>query len=242
VKLDGKYREVYNPITKQMVGTKWPMTRELATAEGVAFFYPAGTPECPTHRNGSTSKVFVISGLMPCCARDQAHRAYKEAEYLGEPLGHPGAATECGIDYYWVQQHGSYCGHVGKRTLDGKCWTCEQERMDSKNMSPRQIALKDGEVWYTPAHGDECRKCGALARRRVANGSCEECETRAKIAAGKQIVKEVSIRDICPDLVISRADAIAAGFKIFRTGKPCHKGHTGWRYIATGGCLDCKAG
>ena len=43
-----------------------------------------------------------------------------------------------------------------------------------------------------------------------------------------------------PEMEISRTDAKALGLKIFRTGKPCFKGHSGWRFVSNGGCVTCK--
>lgn len=43
-----------------------------------------------------------------------------------------------------------------------------------------------------------------------------------------------------PGMVISRDDARALGFTLFRTGKPCKRGHTGWRSVAGGACVQCR--
>lgn len=43
-----------------------------------------------------------------------------------------------------------------------------------------------------------------------------------------------------PDMIISREDARLLGFTLFRTGKPCKRGHTGWRSVAGGACLKCR--
>ena len=43
-----------------------------------------------------------------------------------------------------------------------------------------------------------------------------------------------------PNAVISRSDARGLMMTIYRTGKPCFKGHSSWRYVSTGACTDCK--
>ena len=70
-------------------------------------------------------------------------------------------------------------------------------------------------------------------------------KARAKMAEGgrkggmKKMTPETSIRWTNPDMVIGQADAIAMGFTVYRTGKPCKRGHTGWRRTATTQCIDC---
>lgn len=39
--------------------------------------------------------------------------------------------------------------------------------------------------------------------------------------------------------IITRADASAAGFMRFFTGKPCGKGHVAERYVSSGHCVSC---
>lgn len=234
MKLRGRFREVYSPTTGQMVSICWPATRELAYEEDVVFYWPAGTPECPVHRNGSTSKVFTVSNKRVCCAMYEAEAAYLAARAAGEPMDNATEANKQGKDYFWVRNMGSHCGHVGKRTLGDKCYECVNA---DKPISPRQAAIQAGETWYTPADGDTCPR-GHMARRRVSNGSCEECEALRRPAAS---VREPAAYEVLgADFVLSRVDAKGLGFKHYRTGEPCKRGHRGWRYLSTGGCIECK--
>jgi len=43
-----------------------------------------------------------------------------------------------------------------------------------------------------------------------------------------------------PQMEISKVDAKALGLKIYRTGRPCFKGHVGWRFVSNGACVTCK--
>lgn len=43
-----------------------------------------------------------------------------------------------------------------------------------------------------------------------------------------------------PEMEISRGDAKALGLKIYRTGRPCFKGHVGWRFVSNSACVTCK--
>ena len=43
-----------------------------------------------------------------------------------------------------------------------------------------------------------------------------------------------------PDMVLGKDEARLLGLTQFRTGQPCRKGHTGWRHVASGACVDCR--
>jgi hypothetical protein len=43
-----------------------------------------------------------------------------------------------------------------------------------------------------------------------------------------------------PDAVIERDVALTVGLSHYRTGKPCRRGHTSWRYTKSGACIACK--
>lgn len=75
-------------------------------------------------------------------------------------------------------------GHLGIRMADGKCFTCEREKLERKHvraqgkqakpLSHRQKAIQERKDRYwseTP-----CKTCGNLSERRVNNGACLFCE------------------------------------------------------------------
>lgn len=124
-------------------------------------------------------------------------------------------------------------GHLGVTTVQGKCYHCEKRRA---RPSPRQAAVASGARWYTPA--DPCKRCDTLAERRVADGACRGCMDASKGEDGRETPESVMMK-ACPELVISRAEAKAAGLKVYRTGQACRRGHTAYRYVSTGGCLEC---
>ena len=53
---------------------------------------------------------------------------------------------------------------------DGKCLFCSQKK---KELTPRQKAKEDGEMWYMPEVN--CEKCGKRSLKRVNNGECRGC-------------------------------------------------------------------
>lgn len=43
-----------------------------------------------------------------------------------------------------------------------------------------------------------------------------------------------------PQMEISRKAAKILGLTIYRTGRPCFKGHDSWRYVSSGACVACR--
>lgn len=214
------------------IQSMWPTNRDDALLEKTVYFYPVPFDPCPREDHEPQSVVYTKTGIKRCCSLRDAYPAYKEAKLRGEPTD-PSMAIRLNFSYYWKAIPGKFCGHNGKTLINGKCWYCEEE----KNMappSPRQAAIANGEKWYQPLPGDLCKN-GHNSPRRVDNGVCQECMNKG--SDGR--VNETRIDRLYPDMIISFEDAKANGFNVFRTGKPCRKGHTGWRYVSTRGCLEC---
>ena len=210
-----------------------PLSKEEAEAEGVAQYQPSPPPFCTICR--MTHTIYTKTGIKHCCGDRNANNAWFLAKLNNEPLS-PDMATAQGKDYYWRAPKGLYCGHIGKRTLKDECYICAEDKAAGKLViSPRQAALAAGEKWYSPVDGELC-KAGHYARRRVINGSCEQCE----IEAGKRSAeRELPINKQYPEMIIKYEAARAMGFTVYRTGEPCRAGHTGWRYVSTRNCLAC---
>lgn len=231
MKIRGKIRDLQHP-KYGLVQSYHPKTREEAIAENVAKFWPM--EPCPIH--GDDSVVFVKSGIRACCAHHNAATDWDAAVKAGEPTG-PGEASAQGKDYYWTWNVHELCGHSGKSKLNGSCYACAEEREKRKSNSARQIAINAGETWYIPEPGDTCPR-GHVAKRRVSNGACHQCEQDALIKNNRAPM----IHEMYPNMIIKRADARDLGFSMYRTGEPCGAGHTGWRYVSTGNCLECRKG
>jgi len=135
---------------------------------------------------------------------------------------------------YWVRPDACpTAGHIGMRTIDGDCWSCERER---RKPSPRQKAIEAGERWYTPE--TPCKRCGTYAERRVDNGQCASCQP-PRGAQREQGSLAAQVMEQAPQLIMERSDAIKAGMPVYRTGRPCRRGHVAFRYTSTGACIDC---
>ena len=230
MKLKGSHRYVLDSEGKSQ-SSMYPATREEAFVEDIALYYPPDFV-CPVHSEKSVH--YTLTGISKCCANRDSVDAYNKACLDGEPTSIDSARKQ-NKNYYWFPKPGPYCGHPGKITLAGKCAICA----DTKANRPRQDAIREGAIWYQPSSDNPCPR-GHTAPRRVTNGGCQQCEAEYREARKAHVEQPVHV--LMPDLIISRADALLAGFKAYRTGKPCGAGHTGWRYISTGGCIDCKNG
>lgn len=216
-----------DPLDGKIIQQKYPQTKQEAIKDGLNMYWP-GT-FCPVHPK-ERSVHYVKSDKPACCVHSEACAEYNNAVSLGEPST-PQQARAMGYDYYWQPSAFSKCGHVGMTTLTGKCYTCYHASQHAER--PRQKAIEAGEAWYTPVDGKTCEKGHLGARRRVANGSCEQCELERKTAAVVPFYRQF------PDMILSYEDAKAMGLNVYRTGKPCKEGHIGWRYVSTRGCMKC---
>jgi hypothetical protein len=226
MKLSGKWREIFDPRTGTLRTNSVPSTRQGAFAEDVAVYYPMETcAHC-----GADALVFTKTDTCKGCAHRDFQGVYSAAKTAGEPLD-PDTAQNANKDYYFRCMIFEYCGHLCKSTLDGKCYECQSD-------GPRDTARKKGETWYKPRHWDVCKKVHEGSLRRVYDRACKQCLDEK--AASPESAPVVDIRAGWPeDQVLERNTAREMGLKIFRTGKPCRRGHVAWRYVSNGGCLVC---
>jgi hypothetical protein len=116
-------------------------------------------------------------------------------------------------------------GHIHIKNKAGKCIEC------TNMSSARQTAIDNGEKWYTPS--TPCKKCYGYHPRRVDNGQCSGCKPSTMQP------RQQTDHGLPDDTIMSREDARLLRFKVYRTGKPCKHGHTGFRRVDNGGCVEC---
>lgn len=160
------------------------------------------------------------------------------------------AALAAGVDYFvgGDSEQGMLC-HNGPHLrlthiATGRCLTCQSRRTVRKPApppSPRKLARRAGHRYYVPT--DPCPDCGQRAERDVVTNRCTGCVKVRRVRGVDGRATEASrLMAEAPDLVVSRRDAKAFGFAVYRTGAACLNGHAGWRYVSTGGCIDCLRG
>ena len=143
-------------------------------------------------------------------------------------------AQKIGASLWLRAEPCSVAGHYGIRTLKNECYFCEQEK---KKPKPRQVALRSGKTWYIPA--EPCVHCGTLSERNVHNGSCRGC---LGSSGDSRRSDDSLMMEQNPNMILTKADAIKYGIKVYRHGRPCNKGHKGFRYVSTNSCIDCLRG
>jgi len=123
-------------------------------------------------------------------------------------------------------------GHVrvSDRVKHDKCVEC------TKLDKPREQATLDGRDTYVST--SPCQGCQDITVRRTDDASCTACDYIPKSDSNVITPDAMLMRDT-PDIVMSKDNARDMGFKVYRTGTTCKRGHTGWRYVSTGNCIDC---
>jgi len=101
---------------------------------------------------------------------------------------------------------------------------------------PRSIddAIRFGvDYYYTPRM---CNKGRHFITPHIRTGKCQACSANKPLTPDQIIMRDY------PNMIIEKDLANTFGYKIFRTGLPCRKGHKGWRYISSGACVSCIQG
>ena len=202
--------------------------RAAAAARGDEFY----KTEAPCNRAGHPGVRRVDDDSCAYCERERQLKI-KSRQARQEAVG-------AGEMWYMPAEPCKKCGEKAPRRVNnGSCSNCETRRKAPRSASStaRIEARSAGKMWYMPA--EPCPKCGEKAPRRVNNGSCRGCEK--KIRKRKRELDRLShtfMRDH-PETVINRDDAVMLGLSVFRTGKPCKRGHRAFRYVSTGACIEC---
>ena len=104
---------------------------------------------------------------------------------------------------------------------------------------PRSLedALRLGVEYYYKDHMCVKGQGKHFVMPHIKTGKCVACAMSKKSKTPDQILMDDS-----PNMIIQRDVADMLNYKVYRTGEPCQKGHRGWRYVSSGGCLSCISG
>lgn len=103
-------------------------------------------------------------------------------------------------------------------------------------------AIAAGVTWkYEPLceNGAHIRKTDLRTKRCL--HCAEEKRSLSAVHGDRRATESTIMAKANPDMIISRDDANLLGFTLYRTGEACRRGHKGWRYVSTGGCVDCRS-
>lgn len=212
-----------------------PRSQEAARRKKSRLYDNGEKCEGCAHIETGCSMRFTSTGACVQCSRIET-QDYWDNDY--ESPRSRAEAIERGETWYLSPEMCEKSGHIGVKTLDGDCAICAKEA-EKRHDPARPEARRAGLMWYTPAAA--CDVCHQTAPRRVSTNSCKQCELDARGGTdGRETASSRLMREN-PAMVIDRATARALGFKVYRTGKACQRGHTAWRQVTNGGCLECKS-
>lgn len=115
----------------------------------------------------------------------------------------------------------------------------------AKQLEIFEIAAKNRRSRYLDPNG--CRACDDAAGCRTgvkvrvtATGECVGCLAAGRTSTpGPAAVRRVGARGLPPDTIVGRAEAKAKGWKVYRTGEECSRGHRGFRFVSSRACVEC---
>jgi len=120
-------------------------------------------------------------------------------------------------------------------------------------LSPQEAVEAGVSYFYggDPQFGLVCQGGPHIRRTDIASRRCLACRDAVARARARGLAlpsgdgrrsQSSAWAGIHADAVVTKADALARGLTRYRTGEPCSRGHTGWRFVANGGCCECRKG
>lgn len=234
-----KEQNFYDPISNDNATLPWSL--EEAIALGFTRYMDRdGCEKCKKDGRPGKKVRYVIGGGCSLCLNHEVNALWPQ--WLQGDPSRPDPwiikPTE-GVDWYYASpNHPLVCEkgpHLRRTHIHtGRCLACVDDaaRLRAMLRGPRAIARAAGDTQYLPT--DPCPTCGQIAPRSVSTNVCSACKPPDRRRSESQIFAEQN-----PDLILTKEGARAIGFTLYRTGEPCRKGHTGWRYVSTGNCLEC---
>lgn len=214
-------------IFKDSNGTLWPYPPSYEEAERIDHLkYIGFCPEC----DQKTAHFTEAKACKWCLHRsiNEFFLAVRNCETFFEEAVPVSAqeAREMGLDYYYTWECCDRGPHPFKKEIKtGRCMTCRDSQM--KNL--RAAARAKGALFYIPSK--KCPTCKTRTKRAVDTDQCQKCI--------EPIDYDTLVMESSPELVISRPEAKALGWGVYRTGVPCKRGHQGFRYVSSTNCIEC---
>lgn len=254
-----------HPVSGELSPVPWDKHEALSLNVG-RYMSDEKCHECKRHPIAR----YVDSNECVQCADTQSREDWRlwQQGIPGRPNPFPTTLSEAvrfGVDYYYVPRLCKRGHHfIKKHIKTGKCVMCTDNSKRTKSDTatnrfmkdnPDLIVTKDAAaamgltVFKT---GVPCRR-GHIGWRYVNGGACLSCMRPGSYPLPSVPMPKGSIRktdarrsisqiyaEEHPDEIMDKETAKFFGLKLYRTGKPCNRGHKGWRYISTNNCVDCR--
>ena len=202
-----------------------PTSPAAAMSEGLTYWYKDDYALC--EKNPHPKARHVDHGrCVACTGEKDGHQRQYAKDHADDHYNSTFPCVKCNFERYW--------------TDTGKCATCHPRVKKSPNMSASRVFMEaspDAIVSREMAtlmgikvfrDGSQCRR-GHDGFRRL-NGQCLGC-----------INGEPSrpVNETTAPSGMKRTEATKSGYRLYNTGTPCQRGHTGPRYTSTGNCKEC---
>lgn len=205
----------------------WSTSPAASALLGIDWYYGSPSHDIMCTQGPHLRKTSISTGRCVECDADNKL-------FAAQKRGPRAVARAAGERYYTPTTQCPSCGNTALRNvITDACSGC------SRNNGPRAVARAAGERYYTPA--DPCGSCGTPSPRHVVTNCCSGCHNTTSINDGRRTPSQIFAAEN-PDFILPRDSASSLGYTLYRTGEPCRRGHTGWRYVSTGNCVDCLRG
>lgn len=223
-----------HPVTGAPSLSPWTVEQAKA-AKRVRVRDDAGCAVCNT---AEYTTRFIDGGVCFGCHVREAHALYRM-------LQGPFTATEAaarGMSFYYGQPSGEPAcfggAHVAETDIEtGKCRVCEEKKTPR---DPARAEARAAGYWeYVPSR--PCPDCGKQALREVGTNKCSGCAGERQDMRRSSYVRTQTEGLDAANAVLLKSEAKGLDLAVFRTGKPCTRGHVTCRYVSTGNCVACVA-
>ncbi len=151
-----------------------------------------------------------------------------------------------GYARYMDDQGCKICGteHVGRYVADNTCVVCAMRDASEVWKLWKMGSPDRPEIFPTSAAEAVQKGVDYFYREQLCKGGPHFMQPNLKtgkcVACGKAKGQQsTDLATLFPDMVLSKDEAAAVGSATYRTGLPCRRGHTGWRYVSSGACIAC---
>lgn len=220
-------------------GRVFPSDVAVATEHGFSWYANVHATPCP--KGPHMFAKHVTTGRCVGCTGDKNDPNRAKAKANGEPTyPHSFPCPKCNTDL--------------RKTASNRCVKCNPAK--PRERSADQALMEDNPLTLVTygdalAHGRKVYRTGLRCKRGhkgwryVSNSACIDClngvaESNQEYSEEKR-PEEAWMRER-GRIKITRNESIQLGYKLYKTARPCKRGHLSFRRVNGGACIDCQKG